>query len=444
MAVVFLDQDGIIQYLNETYLRILDRPRHEVVGRHVLDITPHSRAYITLQTGKAKVGYEWVVNGHITLGTALPIFQDDKVIGVFGYTMCLDLWDGKNILDEILSNLNLYKDEVYRLHSAAYSFDDILYQSQAMHHIMVLARQVANHPLTTVLITGESGTGKELMAHAIHNASRRRLRPFVRVNCAAIPENLLESELFGYEEGAYTGAKKGGKLGKFELADMGTIFLDEIAEMPLNMQSKLLFVLQEGVVERLGGVNPSKINVRIIAATNQDLDKMVKEGKFRRDLYYRLNVVSIRIPPLRERVEDLRALTPYLMDNLSQRLNIGSKKIDENAMQVLLRHNWPGNVRELENVLERSLIAAEIEGAETLLDRHINISQEQWDLDNLPADQSLKDMLEEYEKQLLAKILTKYRFDVTGAARQLQLDPSSLYRKLRKYGLCIKKEYSMN
>ena len=313
MAVVFLDQDGIIQYLNETYLRILDRPRHEVVGRHVLDITPHSRAYITLQTGKAKVGYEWVVNGHITLGTALPIFQDDKVIGVFGYTMCLDLWDGKNILDEILSNLNLYKDEVYRLHSAAYSFDDILYQSQAMHHIMVLARQVANHPLTTVLITGESGTGKELMAHAIHNASRRRLRPFVRVNCAAIPENLLESELFGYEEGAYTGAKKGGKLGKFELADMGTIFLDEIAEMPLNMQSKLLFVLQEGVVERLGGVNPSKINVRIIAATNQDLDKMVKEGKFRRDFYYRLNVVSIRIPPLRERGEDLRVLTPALI-----------------------------------------------------------------------------------------------------------------------------------
>ena len=439
-----MDQYGIIQYLNETYLKILDLPRHEVVGKHVLDITPHSRAYITLQTGKAKVGYKWVVNGHHTLGTSMPIFQDHKVIGVFGYTMCLDLWDGKNILDEILSNLNLYKDEVHRLHRAVYSFEDIQYQSQAMQDIMKLARQVANHPLTTVLITGESGTGKELLAHAIHNASRRGHRPFVRVNCAAIPESLLESELFGYEEGAYTGAKKGGKLGKFELADTGTIFLDEIAEMPLNMQSKLLFVLQEGVVERLGGVNPSKINVRVIAATNRDLEKMVKEGSFRQDLYYRLNVVCIRIPPLRERLEDLRVLTPALMENLSQRLNISSRKMHEKALQVLLQHSWPGNVRELENVLERSLILADMEGAGMLLNKHINISEEQLDLDHLPSGQSLKAILEEYEKQLLAKILQKCQFDVAGAAQQLQLDRSSLYRKLRKYGLCITNKCNIN
>ncbi len=444
MAVIFLDRDGIIQYTNETYLEILNLSRNQVVGRHVLEITPHSRAYITLQTGKAKVGYEWIVNGHHTIGTALPIFENDQVVGVFGYTMFLNIWDGKNILDEILSNLNMYKDEVHRLHSAAYKFEDIHCESKAMNDIIVLAQQVANHPLTTVLITGESGTGKELFAHAIHNASRRCQRPFVRVNCAAIPETLLESELFGYEEGAYTGAKKGGKLGKFELADMGTIFLDEIAEVPLNMQSKLLFVLQEQVVERLGGVHPTKINVRVIAATNRDLEKMVKSGSFRQDLYYRLNVVHIKIPPLRDRVEDIRLITPHIISNLSQRLNITERKIDEQALQMLCKYTWPGNVRELENVLERSLIIAEMEAARVLSSRHINISEEKFDFNDLSEEKSLKGMLEEYEKKLLAKIIEDCQFDVPGAARQLNMDPSSLYRKLRKFGICIKKEYSIH
>jgi transcriptional regulator with PAS, ATPase and Fis domain len=443
MAVVFLDQEGIIRYLNETYLEILDLPRDQVVGRHVLEITPHSRAYITLQTGKAKVGYEWIVNGHHTLGTALPIFKGDQVIGVFGYTIFLNIWDGKNILDEILANLNMYKDEVHRLYSAAYSFENIHYQSKAMNDIIILARQVANHPLTTVLVTGESGTGKELFAHAIHNASRRYKRPFVRVNCAAIPDNLLESELFGYEEGAYTGAKKGGKLGKFELADNGTIFLDEIAEVPLNMQSKLLFVLQEQVVERLGGVHPAKINVRVIAATNRNLEKMVKSGSFRQDLYYRLNVVHINIPPLRDRVEDIRLITPHIINNLSRRLNISARKIDDQALQMLCKYNWPGNVRELENVLERGLIIAEMEGAGVLSGRHLNISDKQFDFNNLSEAKSLKSMLEEYENKLLLKILENCQFDVPEAARRLNVDPSSLYRKLKKYGICIKKEYSI-
>ncbi|MGI6421211.1 MAG: sigma-54 interaction domain-containing protein [Syntrophomonadaceae bacterium] len=448
MAVIFFDHKGIIQYTNETYLEVLNLPRDQVVGRHILEITPHSRAYITLQTGKAKVGYEWVVNGHHTLGTALPIFGDDKdgkmIVGVFGYTVFLNIWDGKNIMDEILHNLNMYKDEIDRLHSASYTFEDIHYESKAMSDVMILAQQVAQHPLTTVLITGESGTGKELMAHAIHNASRRCQRPFVRVNCAAIPENLLESELFGYEEGAYTGARKGGKLGKFELADMGTIFLDEIAEVPLNMQSKLLFVLQEQVVERLGGVEPTKINVRVIAATNRDLEEMVKDGTFRQDLYYRLNVVHIKIPPLRYRVEDIKFITPHIIRDLSQRLNIMQREIDDRALRILCKYDWPGNVRELENVLERSLIIAEMDGARVLSSRHINIPDGKIDLSNLANDKSLKNMLEEYEKILLVQTLEKCQFDVPKAARHLKLDPSSLYRKLRKFGICVKKEYSIH
>ncbi len=444
MAVIFLDCQGVVRYTNQTYLEILNLPRNQVIGRHILEITPHSRAYVTLQTGKAKVGYEWVVNGHHTLGTALPIFEGNRVVGVFGYTVFLNIWDGKNILDEILYNLNMYKDEIDRLHRAAYTFEDIYYDSKAMSEVIILAQQVANHPLTTVLITGESGTGKELLAHAIHNASRRCQRPFIRVNCAAIPENLLESELFGYEEGAYTGAKKGGKLGKFELADMGTVFLDEIAEVPLNMQSKLLYVLQEQVVERLGGVDPSKINVRVIAATNRDLEGMVNNGSFRQDLYYRLNVVHIKIPPLRYRVEDIRLITPHIINTLSRRLNIAERTIDDKALSMLCKYNWPGNVRELENVLERSLIIAEMDGARVLSSRHITIPDVKFDLRHLAEDKSLKNMLEEYEKIILIQALEKYRFDVPKAARQLNLDPSSLYRKLRKFGISVKREYSIH
>ncbi len=444
MAVIFIDEAGIIRYTNETYLGILNLPRDQVVGRHVLEVTPHSRAYITLQTGKAKVGYEWIVNGHHTLGTALPIFAEGKVIAVFGYTMFLNVWDGKNILEEILANLNMYKDEIDRLHSASHTFEDIHCESKVMQDIITLAQQVAKHPLTTVLITGESGTGKELFAHAIHNGSRRSQRPFIRVNCAAIPENLLESELFGYEEGAYTGAKKGGKLGKFELADKGTIFLDEIAEMPLNMQSKLLFVLQDGVVERLGSVHPTKINVRVLAATNRDLEKMVRAGTFRQDLYYRLNVVHIKIPPLRERVADIRLITPQIISNLSRRLNIAERKIDDQALQVLCKYAWPGNVRELENILERSLIVAEMERARKVSSRHINIPEDEFDGINLSENKSLKNSMEEYEKKLLAQKLINSQFDVPAVARQLDIDPSSLYRKLRKYGICIKKQYSIN
>jgi len=411
MAVIFLDKNGIIQNTNETYLNILQLPRNQVIGKHVLDITPHSQAYITLQTGKAKVGYEWIVNNHHTIGTALPIFKDDEVIGAFGYTIVLNIWDGKNILDEITSNLNMYKDEVHKSNRAVYRFDDIHGESKAINKIKTLGMQVANHPCTTVLITGESGTGKELFAHAIHNASKRCRAPLVRVNCAAIPENLLESELFGYEEGAYTGAKKGGKLGKFELADKGLIFLDEIAEVPLNMQSKLLFVLQELVVERLGATNPKKINVRVIAATNHDLESMVESGSFRQDLYYRLNVVNLKIPPLRNRVEDIPLISRDMVRNLSRRLNITERDIDKKAIQLLCKHSWPGNVRELENILERSLILVEIEGAELLSSRHINLANEKIKFSNLCDKKSLKLMMQEYEKKLLANILEDSEFD---------------------------------
>ncbi|MFE7280356.1 sigma-54 interaction domain-containing protein [Heyndrickxia sporothermodurans] len=208
---------------------------------------------------------------------------------------------------------------------------------------------------SAVLLTGESGTGKELFAHAIHQNSSREQFPFVRINCASIPEHLLESELFGYDEGAFTGAKKGGKRGKFELANFGTIFLDEIGDMPLSMQSKLLRVLQEGEVERVGGQKPKTIDVRIIAATHRNLEKMIEEGTFRQDLYYRLNVIKLEIPPLRERKEDIPYIATYLLNKLEKKFHRHGINLTNRVISKLQQHNWPGNIRELENVLERAV-----------------------------------------------------------------------------------------
>lgn len=306
-----------------------------------------------------------------------------------------------------------------------------------MREIIELGNNVASHPFTTVLITGESGTGKELFAHAIHNASKRCKKPFVRVNCAAIPENLLESELFGYEEGAYTGAKKGGKLGKFELADKGTIFLDEIAEIPLSMQSKLLYVLQEQVIERLGSLDPIRINVRVIAATNRDLNKMVDEGLFRRDLFYRLNVVNIEIPPLRDRLIDIRCIAQYIIRKLNSRLNMPEVTIDDKALQLLCKYNWPGNVRELENVLERSLIIAEMDKGGTLLAEHISIKDKASELNGSSGKKVLKDIMNDYEESVLVKALKKCHFDVPVTAKLLGIDASSMYRKLKKHDITL-------
>ncbi len=292
---------------------------------------------------------------------------------------------------------------------------------------------IASRSTSTILITGESGTGKELFARSIHNHSDRVDHPFVTVNCAAIPDNLLESELFGYEEGAFTGAKKGGKLGKFELADKGTIFLDEIGDMSLHLQAKLLRVLQERELDKIGGKSNVFIDVRIIAATNQNLEAMVKNGSFREDLYYRLNVIPIKLPSLRERREDIPMLINYMIDEYSDKLGKQILGIDENAKQLLMNYSWPGNIRELQNVIEYS----------------INMSQSKvLTLDSMPKslitveysekEDSIEKIrtLEELEIREIKKALAMYKDykkDKDLAAKALGISRATLYRKLEKY-----------
>jgi len=294
----------------------------------------------------------------------------------------------------------------------------------------------AARTISTVLITGESGTGKEIFAHSIHNLSPRRNGPFIKVNCAAIPEALLESELFGYAEGAFTGARKEGKPGKFELADNGTIFLDEVADMSAAMQGKLLRVLQEKELERVGGIHATRINMRVIAATNQDLAKLVKEHKFREDLYYRLNVAVLNLPSLRERKDDIPLLSRILLQRLNEQLGINVKYIKDEVLNCFTAYDWPGNIRELENILERSINFC---GDNVItLDNIPDFLRSAAGINHSPhLCNSLEKQMEVKEKEAILSALENSGGNKCKAAKYLQIHRSALYRKINKYNIDI-------
>ncbi|SHM72438.1 PAS domain S-box-containing protein [Caldanaerovirga acetigignens] len=346
--------------------------------------------------------------------------------------------DGQGILKEIVCVFKEVKNVRKMAHKilgmkAVYTFDKIIGKNEQFVRLVEYAKKVANSR-STILITGESGTGKELFAQAIHNESARRDEPFVAINCGAIPRELIESELFGYDDGAFTGARRGGKPGKFEIADGGTLFLDEIGEMPLDMQVKLLRAIEDGVVTRIGGSRPIPVDVRIIAATNKDLEQEVRKGNFRKDLYYRLNVIPLRLPPLRERKDDIPILIDYFMKRISRRLNKKPVEIPENIMKALTEYNWPGNIRELENFVE---FVINSEGIIPVL------VEEKFSM-NITLDRDLpNNSLEAAEKEHILRVLEHNGWNITSAARDLGIGRNTLYRKIKKYNLgrCAKKEH---
>jgi two-component system response regulator HydG len=306
--------------------------------------------------------------------------------------------------------------------------------SEPMRRVLEYVRKVAATD-ATALVLGESGTGKELVARAIHDASPRREKPFVSVSCAAIPEGLLESELFGHEKGAFTGAVR-RKLGRFELAHEGTLFLDEVGELPTSVQVKLLRVLQERRFERVGGEETVEVDVRLVSATNRDLAAAVKEGRFREDLYYRLDVVAIRIPALRERPGDVEELARHFLARAAPRIGRNVKGFTPEALDVLRRHRWPGNVRELENVVEQALVFAEgdlVTPAE--LPDALRRAPPPEPLPVPPADRSLTEVLEDLERQLILAAYERAKGVKAETARLLGIKPSALYYKLEKYGI---------
>ncbi|WP_042679079.1 sigma 54-interacting transcriptional regulator [Anaerosalibacter massiliensis] len=434
-AIVYVNKEGYIEMLSKPYAEFLMIDRHKVIGKHVTEVIENTRMHTVIKTGISEIAEIQQIKGNKMIATRIPIFVNGKVVGAVGKVLFRDI-DELNALykkiSKIEKELNLYKDEFKKVNMAKYSLDNIISESKSMDYLKDLTKRAAKTN-SNILILGESGTGKELFAHAIHNLSERANGPFIKVNCGAIPYELLESELFGYEEGSFTGAVKGGKIGKFKAANGGTIFLDEIGDLPMNMQVKLLRVLQDKEIEKIGSTESEEVDVRVIAATNRDLEKMVSEGMFRLDLYYRLNVLTIKIPPLKERKDDIPILSRHLVQKISKRENILVNDVSDKTLEYLKRYDWPGNVRELENILERAINFLDedtIIKPEHLPPRITGIKKEK----NI---RSLKQTLEEIERQTIIESLIFSNGNKTKAANILDISRTSLYEKIAKYNINI-------
>lgn len=377
-------------------------------------------------------------DGRKLLATGTPAFNEDgSVFRVIVNTRDITKLNNLKLqLEEAELLKNRYRQELVELRQGYLNSGDIVASSQAMLELLKVATRIATVD-STVLLTGESGVGKGMIARYIHNSSLRAEKPFTVVNCGAIPDNLLESELFGYAGGAFTGARREGKIGKLELANEGTLFLDEITELPLNLQVKLLHVIQEGIISRVGGTKEIKLNLRFIAATNRDIAMLVEEGKFREDLYFRLDVIPLLLPPLRERADDIRALTDQFLAKLNSRYQ-QQKQLSEEVYRCLERYHWPGNVRELENLVERFMIVADgdVIDAKHLPRRLTGIEATATPQGTAYKLQPLKIARDNLEKGLLIEALRVCRttYEIADA---LKIDQSTVVRKLRKHNLTI-------
>lgn len=433
MAVV--DDEGKI--IKWDYEELLGYKEEEVLGKYAPDIIENTRLHIVAKTGKKEICDLQLVNGRYLITSRIPIVRNDKVIGAVGTVFFKNVDELKNLVSkiEVLENtVNKYKSEISRLYKTKYSFDDIITKNKKMLSIREVAKKAARSN-STVLIQGESGTGKEFFAHAIHDGSQRKYGPFVTINCAAIPRELLESELFGYEEGAFTGARKHGKMGKFELANGGSILLDEIGSMPIEMQAKLLRVLEAREFERVGGTNRINLDVRIIASTNESLEEQVKLGKFRQDLYYRLNVILVEIPPLRDRIEDIGVLSQNILENLSRDLMIGVRRFAPETIEVLMKHDWPGNVRELRNAIERAINIAQ---GDVIYPEYLPdyiLDKADFNKHQIVEGGLLKNIVAKAEMDAIIKILRECEDNKTLAAKKLGIHRTVLYKKIDAYNI---------
>lgn len=430
-GVLIVDEKCVVRYINAAYTRITKVGYDEIVGRPLEAVRPGSKLPEVLRTGKKQLGVRRKVGNAEYIVNIVPIIEDNVIVG--GISLLNEINDVYKLAEEleksnrIIKNL---KDRVKQMGRAKYTFDDIICRDNNSIETIRLAKKIAEKDMN-VLITGESGTGKELYAQSIHNASNRRHQPFVAINCATLDNNLLESELFGYEEGSFTGAKKGGKTGLFEEANGGTIFLDEISEMDYRLQAKLLRTLQENVVRPVGGVSETPIDVRVIAATNKELETMIEENKFRKDLYYRIAVFTINLCPLRERREDI---LPLIQKYLSDICEKAKKKIGmtEKVTNLLYNYDWPGNVRELKNTIE---FAAMMTDDDMIIFENLpkRIHEEGIKKD-LVDIKPLEEVIKETEVNEIKKALLKYGDSVEGkkkVAEALGISLASLYNKLK-------------
>lgn len=432
-GICVVDRSGEVTYVNPSYLRIVHKTPEMVVGQNVFETAADGNRCAVLRSGIARIGsIRHKKDGTTIVANVNPIFVDGEIAGVV--SVIKDITEIQTLMErlsQVSAKAEYLEQELLRTKKTAQAFANYIGKSGKVVDVLALASKAADSS-ANVLIRGESGTGKEVIAEGIHYASGRRRGPFIRVNCGAIPGALLESELFGHEKGAFTGAVR-RKLGKFELANHGTIFLDEIGELDKNLQVKLLRVLQQKEFDRVGGEETIHVDVCIIAATNRDLEAMVREGTFRDDLYYRLNVIPIILPPLRDRPDDIPLLVEHFIEKISKENKKDVRGITPDAMQMFMHYRWPGNVRELENVIERviTLMDTDLITA-AVLPSYIKGDIAGREVQSLADDTVLP--WEEYEKQIIANAL-RQGTSFNGAAKLLRISHKTVAAKARKYGL---------
>ncbi|MBJ8030267.1 MULTISPECIES: sigma 54-interacting transcriptional regulator [Bacillus cereus group] len=438
-GIAIVDENGVIQMFNDTYSRFVGVSKEEAIGQLAENVIENTRLPVVLKTGVPERNQVHRLQGQNLVVHRMPIWKQGRVIGAVGMLIHEGISDIYKILERFDQKDSAVKPLFSKPKKKQIRFEDILGESQTISETKKMARKAAGSK-ASVLITGESGVGKEQFARAIHDTGITKNGPFISVNCAAIPDNLLESELFGYAEGAFTGAKKNGKAGKFELANHGTLFLDEIGDMSLLTQVKILRVLQEREIERIGGTHPIPVDFRLIAATNKDLKQMVREGTFREDLYHRLHVIPIHIPPLRFRKQDIPLIVEEHLQKLCQMYGAKEKTLDKEVLRLMFHYNWPGNVRELINVLERLFALSDDVHirAKDLPEEFYYRDMEQKKLvpmiQSLPAKQeAMKVVREEEERGLIERVLKEAKGNKSKAAALLGISRATLYNKLSRF-----------
>ncbi len=442
---VIVDRNKNITDINEQYCAFLKTSRKAAIGKNINEVIETTRLPYLMETNECdkgsvvRIGEE---NGFIedilavTNRTGVRDENGNTVGGIAQVKFKLQTVDSSQKLMKKYKELEYYRDE-YLKNSGGF-FEGALGNSRIFEEVKKQGLKAARTSFP-VLLTGETGTGKEVFANAIHSASNRKDKPMISINCAAIPSELLESELFGYEEGSFTGAKKGGKKGKIELANEGILFLDEIGDMPLPMQAKLLRVLQENKIEKIGGYNSIPVDIRIIAATRKNLEEMIENGLFREDLYYRINVINIEMPPLRDRAEDIPELAEYFLDKLNNEYKTTIAMSDE-VIKCFESYSWPGNIRELDNVIKSAYASCDMLKI-GLMDLPAKMAAgRNRSGDGAEQKKKLSMIMDEYEKSIITEELRKNDWDCKRAANELGIHKSLLYKKINKYGIDLNKE----
>jgi transcriptional regulator with PAS, ATPase and Fis domain len=434
-GVLITDPEGYVVFINKPYAKFLGLDQKAQVGRHCTEVIDTSRMHIVGRTGQPEINATMDIRGENIVVQRIPIVKDGRMLAVFGLVMFHCIQDFHNLADKLKfleSKVVTYERELRSLRQTRYTVESIIGESASQAHLKKMVFRAAANSLT-VLITGESGCGKELYAQAIHNASPRRLKPFIRINASAIPAELLESELFGYEKGAFTGAKSSGKRGKFHLAHQGTLFLDEIGDLPASVQPKLLRVLEEKEFDMVGGTTPVRSDFRLIAATNRNLEAMVEDARFRSDLYYRLNVFHIHIPPLRERPDDILPQARYFLSDLAEEWAVRPPGLAPETETVLQTYPWPGNSRELRHILQRTMATLE---RDTILPHDLPLRLlTKACPSHAPAVSSLKKIVNDAEIRAIQAALEACGNNKAQAARMLCIHRTLLYRRMKQLGM---------